>query len=308
MTERQQCEFSLVRYVPDPVKNEFVNIGVLLRPHAGGASGAPDLRPQGAREGEPERSASAGSVLVRFTRDWSRVRCADPDADIEMLEAMEAEMRRRLPETSSETNPKASPDTKPLLDIIDDSFSHLLQLTEPKACLAENLAAQMDELMRLYVEPRREKARQALRGRSGLVRRMRTTFEHAQVWDLMNKRIAAARYTRPGDSLKIDCGYRPNGVIRMFHGVSLEGDVELAKVLAFSAPALRDGVARVEKAELELTAIVEPLRANGQAGRSEEDIQEYRFAVETMEAQQIRVLTVNDLERVADAARRELRV
>ena len=30
MPERKQCEFQLIRYVPDPVKNEFVNIGVLL--------------------------------------------------------------------------------------------------------------------------------------------------------------------------------------------------------------------------------------------------------------------------------------
>jgi Protein of unknown function (DUF3037) len=288
MSERQPCDFSLIRYVPDSVKNEFVNIGVLLRPRAAGP-------------GEPADPVAH----LRFTRDWSRVRCADPDADIEMLEAMEAEMRRRLPETAS---PETSPSTKPLLSIIDDSFSHLLQLTEPKACLAENVAAQMDDLMRLYVEPRREKARQALRGRQAIVRRMRAAFEHAQVWDLMNKRIAAARYTRPGDSLKIDCGYRPNGVVKMFHGVSLEGDVELAKVLAFSAPALRQGVARLENAELELTAFVEPLRSNGENRRSPEDTDEYRFAVETMEAQQIRVLTVSDLERVADTARRELRV
>jgi hypothetical protein len=295
----QQCSFSLVRYVPDPVKNEFVNIGVLLRPHAGEA-----VPSQGAREGGPERSAPAGSVLVRFTRDWSRVRCADPDADLGMLEAMEEEMRRRLPEMAS----PASSATKPLLDIINDSFSHLLQLTEPKACLAENLAAQMDELMRLYVEPRREKARQALRGRAALVRKMRTHFERAQVWDLMTKRIPAARYTRAGDSLRIDCGYRPNGVVKMLHAVSLDTDAELAKVLAFSAPALRQGVARVEKAEMELTAIVEPLRSNGENSRSPEDTDAYGFAVETMEAQQIRVLTVSDLDRVADTARRELRV
>ena len=31
MTDRIQCEFFLLRYVPDAVKNEFVNIGVLLR-------------------------------------------------------------------------------------------------------------------------------------------------------------------------------------------------------------------------------------------------------------------------------------
>lgn len=275
MSDRQQFEFFLVRYVPDPVKDEFVNIGVLLRD-----------------AGHPE------TAELRFTKDWGRVRCVDPDADVAMLEATEAEMRRRLRE-----------DSGPLMKAIEDSFSHQLQMTQPKACLAENRAAEMDQLMRLYVEPRREKMRQALSGRQAIVRQMRTQFEHAHVWELMRKRIAAADYTRPGDTLKIDCGYKPNGVIRMFHAVSLEGDVELAKVLAFSAPALRTGMSRVENAELELTAIVEPLRnSNGELPTDADAAAQYRFGVETMEAQQIRVLTVNDLERVADTARRELRV
>ncbi len=278
MNGRLECEFSLVRYVPDPVRNEFVNIGVMLREAA-----HPDVS------------------VVRFTKDWARVRCVDPDADIAMLEAMEAEMRRRLLETGTETTP--------LIKTIEDSFSHQLQMTEPKACLAENVIAEMDQLMRLYVEPRRERARQALSGRQAIARSMRTQFEHARVWDLMRKRIAASAYTRPGDSLRIDCGYRPNGTVRMFHAVSLSGDVELAKVLAFSVPSLRAGVARVENAELELTAIVEPLRnGKGEVAVDEDFVQEYRFGVETMEAQQIRVLTVNDLERVAETARKELRV
>ncbi|HEX4037895.1 MAG TPA: DUF3037 domain-containing protein [Acidobacteriaceae bacterium] len=278
MNDTLQCEFSLVRYVPDPVKNEFVNIGILLR-----------------------EAAHPGTAAVRFTRDWARVRCLDRDADIAMLEAMEAEMRQRLGETPS--------DTKPLLAIIEDSFSQLLQMTEAKACLAENMAAGIEQLMRLYVEPRKEKARAALSGRTAIVRTMRTQFEHAGVWDLMRRRIAASDYTRPGDSLKIDCGYRPNGVVRMFHAVSLTSDVELAKVLAFSAPSLRSGVARVESAELELTAIVEPLRNRDSDLPADPDaINQYRFGVETLEAQQIRVLTVNDLERVAETAKRELRV
>ncbi len=31
VAERFQCEFFLIRYVPDVVKGEFANIGVLLR-------------------------------------------------------------------------------------------------------------------------------------------------------------------------------------------------------------------------------------------------------------------------------------
>ena len=277
MNDRQECEFFLVRYVPDPVKNEFVNIGVMLREAA-----------------HPE------AAQVRFTKDWARVRCVDPDADIEMLEAMETEMRRRLSQHD--------PDLKPLMTVIEDSFSHLLQLTEPKACLAENVAAEMDQLMRLYVEPRRLKARQALSGRAAIQARMRAEFERVGVWDLLRKRIAASQYTRPGDPLRIDAGYRPNGIIRMFHAVSLEPGVELAKVLAFSAAGLRAGVKRVEKVELELTAVIEPAAKIGATDEEPDRLEMYRFGVETMEEHQIRVLTTSDMGRVAETARRELRV
>jgi hypothetical protein len=123
---------------------------------------------------------------------------------------------------------------------------------------------------------------------------------------MMRKRIAASLYTRPGDPMKIDCGYRPNGVIRMFHAVSLENDVETAKGLAYSASQLRAGVERVENAKLDLTAVVEPLRAVSDA--EDEATERYRFGVEAMEREAIRVVTVSDLARVAETARVELRV
>ena len=160
---------------------------------------------------------------------------------------------------------------------------------------------------------------------------MRSEFEQAGVWDLMRKRVAAAQYTRPGDPLRIDCGYR-NGMLKLFQAVSLDAagagsGVEAAKGLAFSAAALRAGVERVEKMPLELTAIVEPWRDvrgsrdsgprdRGMQGSGDgeedagsgEEYEAYRFAVETMEEHQIRVLTTADLGRVAETARRELRV
>ena len=100
---RQKCEFQLLRYVPDSVRNEFVHIGAVLR--ATGPDGA------------------AGKTEVRFTRDWRRVRCLDPDADIEVLEAMESELRRKLGEESDEKFKR----------ILDESLSLNVQMTEPKA-------------------------------------------------------------------------------------------------------------------------------------------------------------------------------
>jgi hypothetical protein len=277
--QRRACEFQLIRYVPDAVRNEYVHIGVILRESAAADS---------ARRA-PE---------VRFTRDWRRVRCLDPEADTALLEGMESELRRRF---------QAEPDGD-LMRLLSESLSLNVQMTERKAYLAESLPAGLEELMRLYVEPPPRERAPRLSGRAGIQARMRTEFERAGVWELLRKRIAAAEYTRPGDPLRIDLGYRPNGLIRMFHAVSLEPGVEMAKVLAFSAAGLRAGVERVEKASLELTAVIEPAARLGATSEEPERLEMYRFGVETMEEHRIRVLTTSDLGRVAETARRELRV
>jgi hypothetical protein len=275
LAERIQCEFFLIRYVPDVVKGEFVNIGVLLR-----------------EAGRDDRA------VVRFTRDWSRVRCMDADADIGLLEALEGEIGARLR--------MEAPGTKPVMEILEDTLANSVQMTEVKACLAESLPAEIEQLMRMYVEPLKVKTERKKTGRAAIAGAMRTEFERAGVWGLLRKRIAASLYTRAGDPMKIDCGYRPNGVIRMFQAVSLEGDVEAAKGLAYSAPELIEGVQRVEAARLELTAVVEPLR--NVSDTEDEAMERYRFGVEAMERQEIRVVTLSDLARVAETARVELRV
>jgi hypothetical protein len=82
----------------------------------------------------------------------------------------------------------------------------------------------------------------------------------------------------------------------------------MAKVLAFSAAGLRAGVERVEKAQLELTAVIEPAARLRATIEEPDRLEMYRFGVETMEEHQIRVLTTSDLDRVADTARREIRI
>jgi hypothetical protein len=226
------------------------------------------------------------------------VRCLDPDADTALLEGMESELRRRF---------TSEPDGN-LMRLLSESLSLNVQMTEPKAYLTESLPAGMEELMRLYVEPPPREKIQRLSGRAAIQAKMRGEFERAGVWDLLRKRIAASEYTRPGDPLRIDAGYKPNGVVRMFHAVSLEPGVEMAKVLAFSAAGLRIGVERVERASLELTAVIEPAARLGVSDEEPERLEIYRFGVETMEENQIRVLTTSDLGRVAETARRELRV
>ena len=274
MRERVACEFRLVRYVPDVARGEFVNIGVVLR----------------AVQGER-------TLLVRFGRGWSRVRRLDADADVPMLIALEREFEERLMAGDQEQ--------RPLMEVLEASFSNQVQVTPWRASLAETLPAEMDRLMGLYVDaaPKTMRAREG--GRALLVMAMRQAFERAGVWALMRREIRASEYTAAGDPLRIDCGYRPNGTIRMFQAVGLRGDVDDAKVLAYAAKDLRAGVQAKEAARLELTAIVPPLR---EAAPGDDEAEQYRFAVEMMEREAIRVMTTNDLGRIAETAARELGV
>ena len=276
MRERIKCEFVLVRYVPDQVKGEFTNIGVILR--------------DASKEDKPV-------VGVRFTRDWTSILRLHPGADLDLLQSLEDDIQQRI-----RNDPK---DTTSILDLLHDTLSNCLQITSLQGCLAESIPAEMEQLLRMYVDsPKQAKSRKPS-GRNLLVNSMRREFERAGVWRLLRKRIPAAIYTEPGDPMKIDCGYRQGEMIRMFHAVSLDTDLDAAKVLAYSASRLREGTLRVEKSPLELTAIVEPLRTLG----TEDDLAErYRFGVDSMEREQIRVITTNDLGRAVETARRELRL
>jgi hypothetical protein len=274
MAELKQCEFFLLRYVPDAVKDEFVNIGVVLMGPGANESGYADLR---------------------FTRDWSRVRCVDPAADIEMLEAMEQEIRGQLNSASGEGK-RAS-----ILKKLDDSFSNLVQVSGTKACLTESPQEEIESLARLYLESsRREKRGRDVGARTRIAGRMKAAFEEAGVWDLMWKKVSVAKYTETGDPLKIDCGYRPNGVVRLFHAVSLETDVDSAKVLAYSYPRLQKGILRKENAKAELTAILEE-----KLDRSDEHV---GFAMEILEKSLIKTASVAEMAKIAETARREMRL
>jgi hypothetical protein len=107
----------------------------------------------------------------------------------------------------------------------------------------------------------------------------------------MRHNIAVSEYTHRGDPLKIDAAYRPNGTVHMYQALSLETDVNAAKVLAFSYPKLREGILRTEKAESALTAIVE-----SEFDR-EDDVT--MFALETLRASNIVVAATADLPRIA---------
>lgn len=267
MAERIQCRFFVLRYAPDAVKNEFINVGLVLLP-------------------------PAGSAQVRFTRDWSRVLCLDPEADVEMLQALESDLRNQLREMNG--------DHDLILRRIQDSFSNAIQPSEFQACLAASAIDEADELARLYLErPRRRQQAREPGARVAIVARMRSEFEAVGIKPpLLLEKIPVSRYTRSGDPLKIDCGYSPNGTIKLFHAVTLSSDINAAKVLAFSFPPLAQGIKKAEGKQALLTAVVED--------NLPADDESVTFARETLEQNAIRIVPVNSMAAIAREAARDL--
>ena len=111
MADKRQLEFFLLRYVPDAVKGEFVNFGVMALDHG----------PNGAE-----------LIDVRFMRDWGRVLCLDPQADVDVLLALEKEIRREIGRAKDQVT---------LLKKMEDSFSNVIQISQVMPSLTEMTAA-----------------------------------------------------------------------------------------------------------------------------------------------------------------------
>ena len=278
MADYKHCDFFLLRYVPDVVKGEFVNIGVVLLEEGDG-----------------------GFTDVRFVRDWRRVRGADPDADVELLESYEEELRQLLRSRAAEIINYRGPMSRRewLLAQMQQSFSGALELAPMKAVLTESPSTELGLLSRTYLESPTRGAR-AQTGRRVIYQAMREAFEGAGVWTFMRKDIAVAQYTRKGDPLKIDCGYRPNGTVHLFQALSLASDVNSAKVLAFSYSDMRDGFASAEHAMSDLTVITE--------NELDEEDEGVAFALATLRDNEINVARLAEMPQIAERARLELKL
>jgi Protein of unknown function (DUF3037) len=108
----RQLQFFTIRYSPNIVTGKFINIAVVLLDPSGDFCG------------------------VRFISDWQRVRDFDPDADIEMLEALGRDIEGKFGRGEGEE----------ILKTMEDSFSNAVQLSPGMVCLVEDPANEIEKL------------------------------------------------------------------------------------------------------------------------------------------------------------------
>jgi hypothetical protein len=269
MAEKQKIEFFLLRYVPNAVRGESVNIGVLM-----------------------VEDGANGAVFadMRVTKDWRRVQCVDPQVDLEVIEALLREIRSEVGQLR---------DRAMLLRRMEDSFSGVIQLSEPMAVVTENPAVEIETMASMFVDEQRIAAKRVLTGRQRILSGIRDAWEQAGVAQMVLP-VPVEPYTRPGDPFAFDFGYRVGAEIKLFHAVSLKAGVDAAVTLAARYPKIAPLIAQKTESTVSLTAVTE----DG-VDRSQEAV---GFALGMMEEERIRVAALAEMPAIAEMARRELGV
>jgi Protein of unknown function (DUF3037) len=243
----------ILRYVPNLLRDEWVNIGVLLYdPNTG------------------ERRLR----LIEDTTEFNRVRRLHPRFDETTLRGLRDHLESRFgaamisndnggPIRSSlrngEGNPKPnSTDWFQVLEKWDATLSQSLQLADPKATIADDLNTEID---RLYNE------RVAVISVAGQIRTARPNsrvdmrryceqvFRQARIWDRIERLVPIREFTFDSDRMKIDFGYRINRNRGFVQTVPITRNTADARLFADAARAIADF--SKDRFDAELTAVTD---------------------------------------------------
>jgi hypothetical protein len=187
-------------------------------------------------------ASSIGRLLQRVVEEpseFARVRRLQPTADEELL--------RRLSDDFASQSAAAGGNAQAYIARLEQTLSTTVQLSPQKGLLAEDLEAELDRLYRDHVEaPRQGRVTEEITSRNGIRARANQVFRGTGIWPRLERRLRVDEFTYTGDPLRVDYGYRRNGTRGFVQALSLSRDPGQAKVLAFTADAIRQKVTRSE--------------------------------------------------------------
>ncbi len=206
----QRCQFFLLRYTPNLIRDESVNIGVFFYNPA-------------------ERE-----LQVRLTDKFRRVKRLHPWADVELLAGLESDFAAQIESHVA--------DLGAYVTKLQETLSDTLQVTEPKGVLTKDPVAEFDRLFDTYVrEPRYPgRAAAALEGGRAWIRsRMVPVFRRLGILSKLQPRVSVEEFTYRGDRFRLDYGYRRDGTRGFLHALSLAADPAQAKILVYTMERIR---------------------------------------------------------------------
>ena len=203
--------YHVLRYVPNLVRDEWVNIGVLV---FNSQTGERRLR------------------LIEDTEEYNRVRRLHPWADEALLRKLRDELENRLDADSANG---AQIPWQRVLGKWDQTLSNALQIAPQRGVLSEDLDGELERLYADHVAVPRRSVRPGLPGGRANIRSYCTqVFKQARIWDRLDKWVRIAEFTFPGDPARLDYSYRRNGTRGFMQTLSVSRAPQEAKTLAYN--------------------------------------------------------------------------
>ncbi len=269
MTEEtlETYTYRILRYTPNLVRDEWVNIGVLLQSLAGGR-----LRVR----------------LIDEDAGFARVRRLHREADVGLLRALQSDFESQIAAHEE--------DLPGFLANLEDTLSNVLQIGPKKAVLTRDFEAELDRLFHDHVEPPPYRApggaeRESSRGMLRL--RAREAFLRAGILGRFERGVRVAEFTTAGDPFKLDYAYRNNGARGYVHALPLGRGAAPARELAFTAECIRS---RLPAAEFTAITEIPPQPGNDR----------HAFVAGLLESRRIALVAVAGLDKYAQELRAKL--
>lgn len=208
---KNMLRFRILRYTPNLVRDEWVNVGVLLE------------------EAEGPRRAMR---LIEDASEIARVRRLHPGADEGLLRALPSEFDARLGAPESEV--------RVYLEKLDQTLSNVLQLSPQRGLLADDFDMELERLFRDHVAPPPSSRAGIMESTRAWIRsRLNDVFRRHRILGKIERSVRVDEFTQPGDPLRLDYAYRYNGTRGYIHTLALGRDPAQAKVLAYTAECIR---------------------------------------------------------------------
>ncbi len=166
---------------------------------------------------------------------------------------------------------------------LEQTLSNVVQLGPQKGLLAEDMDAELDRLYRDHVEPPRyTRGFEDLATRTAIRTRANQVFRSSGIWPRLERHVRIAEFTYAGDPLRIDYTYRRNGTRGFVQALPLGREPGQAKILAFTAEAIR---AKLPHSEFIAVTEVAPRQENPR----------HQFVLGLLEQREIPVLPLTKL-------------
>jgi len=203
--------YHILRYVPDLVRDEWVNIGVLV------------FNP---------RTGERRLRLIEDQVEYNRVRRLHPTVDETVLRALRDDLEDRL-DPQTDDGPAIS--LQKILKKCDETLSNTLQIAPQKGVLADDLDEELERLYSDHVAVPRPHSRVGQPGSRATIRAYcAQVFKQARIWDRIEKSVRVAEFTFPGDPSRLDYSYHRNGTRGFVHTLSVTRAPQDAKSLSYN--------------------------------------------------------------------------